>query len=139
MGRKLLVILMGIVFVGIGIYLLVKGNDMAKRCTAETKGTVVEVIEEVEENNDSDGHSYSYTYYPVIEFKAGEETVNKKYSTGYGNRNKYSVGDQIDILYDPNKPTDYLIKGDKTSNMLGIIFIVAGAVVTLIGVVKSDF
>ena len=137
--RKLFVILVGIVFVGLGVYLLVSGNDMAKRCTAETTGKVVEVIEEVEENHDADGYSVTHTYYPVIEFKAGEETVNKKYSSGTGNRNKYSVGENIDILYDSNKPTDFLIKGDKTSNILGIVFIVAGLVVAVIGVVKSDF
>lgn len=137
MRRKLFVILFGVVFVGIGIFLMLKGNDMAKRCTAKATGTVVEVIEEEENNTDDAG--YTYMYFPVIEYKAEEQTISQKYSTGDGNQDKYKVGDKVDVLYDPNKPEDYLIKGDeKTSNIMGIVFIVMGAVVAVVGIVKKE-
>ena len=137
--KKLLVILFGLVAIGVGIFLLVTGNSMKKRCTAEAVGTVVEVIEEREESADPDTVSITYTYYPVIEYTAGDKTLTQKYSTGYGNRNKFKVGDKIEILYDPSKPEDYLIKNDKSSNLIGIAFIAVGAVVTVIGIVKRNF
>lgn len=144
MAKKLFVILFGIVFVGVGVFLFVKGNDMSKRCTTETVGTVTEIIEEREENTEAEASgavvydTYKYTYYPVIEYKVEDKTFNEKYSTG-SSKSKYLVGDKIDVLYDPNKPEDYLIKGDKSSNIIGIIFIAAGAVVAIIGVVKKEF
>ena len=142
MKNKIFVILFGILAIGVGIYLLVSGNNKAKRCTTEAIGTVTEIIEEKQENTDEqDGaiisDTYTYTYYPVIEYKAGDKTVSKKSETGYGNKDKYKVGDKIDILYDPNKIDDYIIKNDKSSNIIGIVFIAVGVIVTGIGVVKN--
>lgn len=146
MKKKLFVILIGILSIAVGAFLLIRGNDMAKRCTTGTTGTVVEIIEEKEENREAEDSgatvydTYICTYYPVIEYKAGDKTISQKYYTGYGNENKYKVGDKVDILYDPNKTEDYLIKGDeKTSSIIGIVFIVVGVLVTLIGLIKKDF
>ena len=133
--KKLFIILMGIVFVGVGIFMIVRGNDLAKRCTTETTAKVVSI--ETEESTDSDGH-YTYTYYPVFEFNAGEKTITQKGSTG-SSRAQYKIGDSVELLYDANKPEDFIVKGDKTSNILGIIFVVAGVFVTGVGVIKSNF
>ena len=141
MGKKIFVIVFGIVFAAAGVFMLIKGNDMAKRCTAEVSGSVVEVIAERNDDTDSDSTIVieSYTYYPVIEYKAGDKRVNKKYNVGYGDKNKYKVGDRVDVLYDPNKVEDYLIKGDKSSNVFGYAFIAAGALVAVLGIVKKEF
>ena len=143
MKNKIFVILFGVIAIGVGIFLLISGKNKAKRCTSGAVGTVVEIIEEKEENTDTeeDGaivyDSYTYTYYPVIEYKVGDKTVSKRSEIGYGSKDKYKVGDKIDILYDPNKPEDYIIKNDKSSNIIGIVFIVVGVIVTGVGVVKN--
>ena len=146
MVKKLLVILFGILAIGVGIFLIVSGNNMAKRCTAKASGTVIQIIEEKEENREAQESgatvydTYIYTYFPVIEYNAGDKTIGQKYSIGSGNKDKYKVGDKVDVLYDPNKPEDYLIKGDeKSSNLFGGIFVAAGVVVALIGVIKKEF
>ena len=38
------------------------------------------------------------------------------------------MGEKVEILYNPNKIDEYIIKGDNTSGILGIVFIVVGAV-----------
>ena len=130
--RKLLLILVGILFVAVGIYLFATGQGLAKRCTEETKGTVVEIKRE--ESTDADGDT-SYSYYPVIEYKAGEKTLTKKSNLGTS-QSKYRINDKIDIKYNPNKVEEFIIKGDNSSNFMGIAFIVAGAFVTIAGIVK---
>ena len=55
MKNKIFVILFGILAIGVGIFLLVSGNNKAKRCTSEAVGTVNEIIEEKEETTDEDG------------------------------------------------------------------------------------
>lgn len=132
--KKTFVILFGIVFVGIGAFMLIKGNDLVKRCTARTEGTVVEII--TEDSTDDDGFT-QYTYYPVIQYTVEGKTVSKKSSSG-SNPSKYNVNDKVGILYDPNKVEDYIIEGDKTTNFLGVIFVVAGIAVAIIGVIKHE-
>ena len=144
MNKKIIVILFGILALGVGIYLMVSGSGMAKKCIVEAVGTVIDVIEERQENTETDVSgvdiydSYTYVYYPVIEYTVGDNTVSGKYSNGISKR-KYNTGDKVDILYNPEKTDEYLIKNDKTTNFLGIAFIVAGIVVTIIGVVKKEF
>ena len=133
--KKIFVILFGILFVGVGIFAMFQGNDLAKRCTTPVTARVINL--DREESVDSDGYT-SYAYYPIFEYQVGEKTLSEKGRTGSSNP-KYSVGDKVEILYDANKPTDFIVKGDTSSNILGIVFIVAGLVVAVIGVVKNDF
>ena len=132
--KKILVILFGLIFVGAGVFLFIKGNDLVRRCTVSTEGTVVEII--TEDSTDSNGFT-TYTYYPVIQYTANGKNVSKKSSSG-SNPSKYNVNDKVDILYDSNKVEDYIIEGDKTTNFFGIIFIVAGLAVAIIGVIKHE-
>ena len=132
--KKIFIILFGLIFIGVGVFMLIKDNDLAKRCTASEEGTVVEII--TEDSTDDDGFT-QYTYYPVIQYTVDGKTVSKKSSSG-SNPSKYNVNDKVDILYDPNKVEDYIIKGDKTTSFLGVIFVVAGIAVAIIGVIKHE-
>ena len=133
--KKIIVILFGLVSIGIGIFLLINANALSKRCTMKTVGTVVDI--KVEENiEDDEGITRTvYTYYPVIEYDAENKTVKKQSSTG-SNSPKYKVNDRINILYNPNNIEEFIIEGDKSSNIIGIIFIVVGIVVAFIGAIK---
>ena len=131
--KKIIVIIVGILFAAIGIFLFISGKNQEKRCTVETVGTVIEIIEDI--STDSDGDE-THSYYPVIEYKVGDKIISKKSSTG-SNPSKYHVNDKIAILYNPDKIDEYIIKGDKTSNILGIAFAVAGSIVAIIGIVKK--
>ena len=135
MGKKIIVVLVGVLFLAVGIFMLAQGNDLAKRCTAETMGTVINL--EKEESTDSDGY-ISYTYYPIFEYQVGEKTISQKGRMGSSNP-KYHINDTVELLYDPDKPEDFVIKGDKSSNLMGIIFIVAGVALVAVGVIKKDF
>ena len=132
--KKIFVILFGLLFIGVGAFMLIIGNDLAKRCTASAEGTVVEII--TEDSTDDDGFT-QYTYYPVIQYSVDGKNVSKKSSSG-SNPSKYNVNDKVDILYDPNKIEDYIIEGDKTTSFFGLIFIVAGIAVAIIGVIKHE-
>ena len=133
--KKIVAILLGILIIGVGIFLFINAKGLSKRCTVETTATVVDV--KVEENlEEEDGVTRTvYTYYPVLEYKVGDTTVSKQ-STNGASTPQYKINDTIDILYNPDKVEEYVIKGDTSSNIVGIIFIVVGVVVTLIGIIK---
>lgn len=120
----------GIVFIIAGISAIVMSKNYEKRCTVETVGTVIEIIEDI--STDSDGNE-THSYYPVIEYKVGERIISKKSNTG-SNSFKYHVNDKIAILYNSDKIDEYIIKGDKTAVLLGVIFIVLGFVAVIVGI-----
>ena len=131
--KKIFVILFGIIFIVVGIFLLINGKQKAKRCTEEIIGTIVEIKEET--STDTNG-VIEYTYYPIIEYQVGEKTITKQSSTG-SNTSKYNLNDKIDLLYNPNNIEEFIIKGDKSSNYIGIVFIVLGTITFFVGLFKT--
>ena len=123
-------LLVGFMFIIVGIVTMNQGNDLKKRCTEETIGTVVEVICESDYSTTED--TYTYTYYPVIEYQVGERTISQKSRSGQYPP-KYKVGDQVEIYYNPDNAEEYIIKGDSIPTYLGIIFIVIGSIVLAVG------
>ena len=142
--KNIFVILIGLLFVVIGIIFFVTGKAKAKRCTIDAIGTVVEIIET--RSRDSDGN-YKYSYCPVVRYQAGDRTVTKESnissSTGStldlggisisSSKSKYNVNDKIEIMYNPDNVEEFLIKGDNDSNLLAIIFIFIGSIAVIFG------
>ncbi|MCH5157506.1 MAG: DUF3592 domain-containing protein [Clostridiales bacterium] len=131
-GLKLpgaLFLLIGIIFVVAGVIVLKQGDSLAKRCTEETIGTVVEIISERSYSSDN---QFTYTYYPVIEYQVGERTISQKSRSGQ-DPPKYKVGQQVEIYYNPNNVEEYIIKEDSTTKILGIGFIVIGSIAAAVG------
>lgn len=129
--EKIIGILLVIVLIGAGIFIMFQGSELSKRCTMNTVGTVVRIEKDIDTSENSSG-TLKYTYYPVIQYTANNKIVTKKSSIGTGHK-KYDENEKIDILYDPNNIDDYIIKGDISSNMLGIIMIISGVVLALSG------
>ena len=135
MVRKLLFIVFGIVALGLGIFIMVSGSRLAKACTEETTGTVVGILRE--EDTDSEGFT-SIMYIPQIEYKVGEQFYTAK-GSGSSDASAHSIGEQIQIMYNPANVQEYLIKGDNSSNIGGIIWIVFGIIMLLIGIKQLIF
>ena len=132
MIKRLIMIIIGFIAIGLGVFFIVSGNNLKKVCTEEATGTIVGILRE--EETDSDGYT-SIVYTPQIEYKVGEQSVTIR-GNGSSNASNHIVGEQIEIMYNPNKVEEYMIKGDNSSNIGGIIWIVLGTVALLAGVVK---
>ena len=146
--KRVLIVLIGLLFIGTGIFTLVSGNAKAKRCSVAAVGTVIEI--QKERTTDSDGN-HKYTYFPVIEYQAGDRTITKrsnsdsssKFSFSIGgasvssSKSKYNINDSIDIMYNPDNVEEFIIKGDKGPNFIGIFFIFLGALAAICGIIKQ--
>ena len=130
MLRRFLLLIIGIISVGMGIFIMISGSKLAKVCTEETTGTVVGILRE--EETDSEGFT-SISYVPQIEYQIGEQLVSVK-GKGSSNASEYQVGDEIEIKYNPENVQEYIIKGDNSANIGGIIWICIGIIVLLIGI-----
>ena len=110
----------GLIFLIIGIVMRHRILDRQTRCTYQTVGTVVDLVEHTRRS--SDGHT-STTIHPVISYYVnGSEYVQK---SSYGSSpSPYETGQAVSLLYDPQKPEDFLLPEDKTPRRLYIAFII---------------
>jgi len=127
--QKFLGIILGIVFLVVGVFLYFKNSNLVKNCTVETVATVVDMKQEL--STDEDGTSYMY--YPIIEYKVNDDTVRVVVSSG-SSTPAYNIGEEISVLYNPNKKKEFIVKGDNSSNIFSIAFMVIGVLVTGYGI-----
>ncbi len=126
--RKIFTILFLLVFIGIGIFVISKGNHLRKACTVEAIAKVVEIRTTT---SAEDGDSY----YPVLEYNANGQIMREESSIGSSNQ-KYQINDNVDILYNPENPKEFLIKGEFDIRILGIIFVVMGIIALPIVIIR---
>ena len=132
MIKRLIMPIFGIIAIGLGIFVLISDSRLEKVCTSETTGTVVGILRD--EEIDTEGYT-SIVYSPQIEYKAGEKLVTFK-GNGSSNASDYTIGEQIQIMYNPENIEEHIIKGDNSSKIGSIIWIVLGAVLLIVGLVK---
>ena len=127
--QKFMPLLVGIIFLGVGVFLYFNNQNLIKRCTEEVSATIVDIKEEL--STDSDGSTY--LYYPIYEYKVGEDVKRVK-SSKSSSISTNSIGDKVTILYNPNKTTEFIVKGEKSSSIFSIVFMVLGVLISGYGI-----
>ena len=130
--KRFMVAIVGVIFLGVGIFMYIQNKNLVKNCTEKAEATVVDMKEEFS----SDSDMGSYLYYPIIEYNAKGQNVRVTMSSG-SNVPAYSINDKIAILYNPNKVEEFIVDGDKMSGIISIVFIALGVIVTGYGVVVA--
>jgi len=120
-------LLVGLVSLIFGIFQFIKAKKLVKNgVTVSAK--IAEVIRKESQSQDEDGFSTtSYSYAPVFEFevKNGEKySVESKH--GFANKNKFKVGDIVDVIYLEEKPQEASIKKFGSLWSLPVILIILG-------------
>ena len=123
--KRFLPLLVGVIFLAVGIFMFFRNQYLVKNCTEEVVATVVNMKEDI--STDDDGTRY--LYYPIIEYMAGREKVSVQMDSG-SNPPAYSIGDTVTILYNPNKVKEFIVKGEQTTNIFSIVFMILGVCVT---------
>ena len=104
-------ILLGLVFLIVGIIVVILSVRQRKVCTGVTMATVVDVSGErnYHTNNDYNHNGFSFgtsgevSLYPVYEYYVGE---NKYVRKSNSNKRAVFVGQTVQIHYNPNNPTE---------------------------------
>ena len=110
----------GLIFFVIGLYVIKISIFKKGRCTARTEAMVYEYHEEISTVVEDGIERKTILYYPVFSYHVNGIEYKNKSDTGYGAR-KYSLGDPVMILYDPEDPAVFEEPGDsKKSLLLGI-------------------
>ncbi len=130
---KLFLILMfslgGIIFLAIEIGIRINYKKKVKYCNIHT---VAKVIDNIRERMQSDD-SYSYSYFPVIQFYDHGNEIKQKLSIGYGK--ELPIGSSLEIMYEENNPKRILILENNPQKKLYIIFIIVGVASLMAGLI----
>jgi hypothetical protein len=116
----------------IGLFWLHTQQQAFAEIATLTTGTVRELIPQTRKG--------STTYAPVIEFMTANERVYQHTSKISSNPPAYTVGDRVEILYNPEDPEEVVIAKDNSiaSNPMMIAVLVLSLVWTLIGIREID-
>jgi hypothetical protein len=126
----------GSIFAGIGSIFAVIGiifglNTHSFVATAiSAQGTIIDLV--LRSSTDSEGYSSS-VYHPVVKFtdRSGEPTVFE--ANAGSNPPAFSKGQQVEVLYNPQKPNSAMINSRFELWFFPIIFTSLGFTFTLIG------
>lgn len=122
-------LLMGVIFLSVGIFLNSLNSRSKKICTEKTQAVVIKILDKKSTVTTGTKHKRRHTsttvYCPVFEF-----TVNgKKYNASpdsYSSPCSYYEGQSYEIFYDPNNPDKIYLPNDSTVQIFTIVFSVIG-------------
>ena len=131
-----LFLIIGLLFLGGAVWSLSSSLDLTKNGVAAT-GTIIDLDVDVSEDN-------SKTYFPIIEFTTQDNQQVEFRSSMGSSRYRGSIGQHIEVLYDPINPRSAVI--DSTfgvygtsiiTGIFGVVFTLIGGIPTLIGRLKK--
>lgn len=129
--------LCGIIFLITGTLMLKSQKKKEKNCTEKTYGKVIDIVR-LRNTGGGSSSGQPATYHPVFEYRVGDLTFVKQ--SLYGStlaKNKYAIGQDVEILYNPNNGNEYLIVGFTSPKTIATIFTVVGIVVTAISFISA--
>ena len=105
----------------LGLLIVVSRTLRRGRCTAQTRATIVEVLEDWD--SDSDGHK-TREYRPVFEYFVDGKQFREEGDMAASRRNAYRVGAVYTVLYNPDKPAEFIVPGKSGGRGAGVFLIV---------------
>jgi hypothetical protein len=116
----------GLVLLLAGTVVLIKNRQFLK----SGRKTMAKIIQ-IKENWNSDGEGgKAKIYYPVLEFSAvDKKTYQFQSAMGGNNKNKYRLGQEVKIIYDPQKPNQAKISDFGSFWLMPMIMILAGIII----------
>jgi hypothetical protein len=120
--------IVGLIFILIPLINIIKRAIKSKRCTAITSATITAIKERTITRNNID----STTYIPTVSYTVNGQQCSREFAKAYV-PGTYRVGQTVEIMYNPDKPTE--INKHGSSNKADVVILIIGFVIILVGVV----
>lgn len=121
--------LAGLAPIGFGVYTYLHHQHLAEE-GEKVDGEVVEIVKDRDTDTDGD---VDISYYPIVEYPVGDgETLEFEHNVGSGTPS-YSEGETVEVLYDPEAPTDAMMALESSGYEAVIAPIVMGLLFSGVG------
>ena len=135
---KSMALMIGLTFAVIGLVALVIGI-LWIRSTKERLKTMINHTGTVVEKVRVERPGETANFYPVVEFKTQTGEVFRFEGKTSGTEYEYKIGEQIEILYDPQDPKGAMINSWKELWLPPIALMLIGGGVMLVGLFPCGF
>lgn len=124
---------------GVGLSYIISFQKKKKRCTCPAKAVVIDIKTNVESMTSNGETAYYVEKSCMMRYTVdGKEIVSK----GPAHHYKFMAskpGSTFNILYDPDKPEDFIIPTKHTEGMRGWLYIGLGAIATVLAFLYCIF
>jgi len=130
---RIVFVLFGLIFAGIGGFLLWRQKKLKQVCTAQVSGTVKDITESISYSTGKGKRTgrRRVSYRPIFTYSVeGVEYVQQ--SIIGSSRPKFNVGQSVTVFYDPSSPKRYYVLEEGQSKVLWIILIIVGVAVAMV-------
>ena len=129
---RIVFVLFGLIFAGIGWFLLWRQKKLKQVCTAQVSGTVKDVTESISHSTGKGKRTgrRRVSYRPIFTYSVeGVEYVQQ--SIIGSSRPKFNVGQSVTVFYDPSSPKRFYVLEEGKSTVAGICFVAVGVVIMI--------
>ncbi len=120
--------IVGLIFILVTLINIIKRSIKTKRCTTRASAIVTDIKEKVSRKN----NIVSREFIPTISYNVDGKQYSREFAKAYV-ADTYRVGQPIEIMVNPNKPTEINKLG--SSNKADLVMLVIGVVIIVIGAV----
>lgn len=129
------IFLVAIILLSIGIAIQNSRKKKLANCSLVTIGRVVKIVKHRYDDIGFDGAS-SEMFHPIFEYSVGDQKYVKESKFGTTSQ-KYEIGQEVEIYYNPDNGDQYYVAGENTQKKLGIIFTIAGVIVLIVAILGA--
>ena len=124
-------LLLGMVFMGLGIGIKSVIDKKAAACTSRTEAVVAEINREV--NLSAGGDSYR-SWFPVFSYRVNGEEITVRSKIG-SEKKKFEAGQKVELFYNPDNIREYYVPAENAS-ILPKVFIGVGGIFVALGILS---
>ena len=122
--------LIGLIFFISGIIILKNRKKKEKNCTSKTHGKVIDILKHENRGIDS---TYTYSWHPVFEYTIGNLKYVKESFYGFS-ESKFAIGQDVEILFNPENYNEFYVANETLPRTLGRIFTIIGNLLIIIAI-----
>lgn len=129
-------IIFSVIFIAIGSIVMMYPKIKSHKCTETVVAEVVDNLSDVSHHSSGRKHRShsSVVYRPVFAFTYEGKDYRIKSHTA-SNPPAFDVSEKVELKIDPDDPKDFYAPSDKTTSIIGIIFIAMGSLFLIMGII----
>jgi hypothetical protein len=120
--------IVGVIFLLVSVINIIRRAIKTKRCTSPATAVITDIKEMVSRRNNIESHEYI----PTVSYTLNGQQYSREFAKAYV-ADTYRIGQTIEVMVNPNKPTE--INKTGSSNKADLVMIVIGIVTVIIGAV----
>ena len=118
-------VVLGVVFIAIGVNMNAKNSELKSNCTAETQGIVADFAVSGENREHEEDGVDERLYHPIFEYEVDNQTYRQQSPIGKKQK-RFDVGENVTVAYNPINPSEYYVPADTYGSGAGTINISLG-------------